>query len=374
MLASLPPYILYIASVIVSAIVSMYAVKKLIFIARKRKIYDIPDNIRKIHGAEIPSLGGIGVFIGYMATIPLFISGGFMHSSAAPVQIYGGVSAGLNYIIVSTIILFFTGIYDDLMNMRPSKKLLAQFIASGITVYFGNIRLGSFYGIMDIYQIPFFLDVILSTVLCTFFINVYNFIDGIDGLACLLGMLYSAVFGYFFISKGLQTEACICFCLLGATAGLLYYNYAPAKIYLGDTGSMLMGFSIFMFALGLLATSTYENRELVKMAASSREVLIVIAILFYPVFDALRVFALRIKNGISPLKADRRHLHYYLLDSGMSHTATAWLLVGVNALTIFIAVVSSSLHPALQLLLIATPSSVVAVVAHRAMRKKSQAR
>lgn len=370
MFASLPPYILYIASVIVSAIVSMYAVKKLIFIARKRKIYDIPDNIRKIHGAEIPSLGGIGVFIGYMATIPLFISGGFMSSEKSPVLLFGGVASGLNYIIVSTVILFFTGIYDDLMNMRPSKKLLAQLIASAITVYFGNIRLGGFYGFLDIYAIPYYFDVVLSTILCTFFINVYNFIDGIDGLACLLGMLYSAVFGCFFISKGLQTEACICFCLLGATAGLLYYNYSPAKIYLGDTGSMLMGFSIFMFALGVLAASSYQNREIIYTANARHDLMIVISVLFYPVFDALRVFALRLKNGISPLKADRRHLHYYLLDSGMGHAATAWLLVGVNVLTILIAVCSASLHPALQLLLIAAPSSIIAVVAHRAMRKK----
>jgi UDP-GlcNAc:undecaprenyl-phosphate GlcNAc-1-phosphate transferase len=356
MFASLPPYILYIASVIVSAVVSMYAVKKLIFIARKRKIYDIPDNIRKIHGAEIPSLGGIGVFIGYMATIPLFIA--------------SGAGPGWNYIIVSTVILFFTGIYDDLMNMRPSKKLLAQLIASAVTVYFADIRLVSFYGLFGIEQLPYWVSVGLTTFLCTFFINVYNFIDGIDGLACLLGMLYCAVFGCFFILENQPAEACICFCLLGATAGLLYYNYAPAKIYLGDTGSMLTGFSIFIFALGILGRTVYHNRELAGVSRNSPELMMVVAVLFYPVFDALRVFALRLKNGISPLKADRRHLHYYLLDSGMGHAATAWLLVGVNALTILIAMLAISLHPVLQLLLIAAPSSFVAVIAHRAMRKK----
>ncbi len=357
MLASLPPYLLYIASVIVSAIVSMYAVKKLIFIARKRKIYDIPDNIRKIHGAEIPSLGGIGVFIGYMATIPLFIA--------------SGAGPGWNYIIVSTVILFFTGIYDDLMNMRPSKKLLAQLIASAVTVYFADIRLQSLYGMWGVYELPYWLSIGLTTFLCTFFINVYNFIDGIDGLACLLGMLYCTVFGGMFLLKAQHAEACICFCLFGATAGLLYYNYAPAKIYLGDTGSMLTGFSLFIFALGILSGPVWGYSLQGDEKFPQSIIMTVVAVLFYPIFDALRVFALRIKNGISPLKADRRHLHYYLLDSGMSHAATAWLLVGVNALTILIAVVSSSLHPALQLSLIATPSSVVAVVAHRAMRKKS---
>ena len=356
MLSALPQYILYIASIMVSAVVSMYAVKKLIFIARKRKIYDIPDNIRKIHGAEIPSLGGIGVFIGYMATIPLFIA--------------TGAGPGWNYIIVSTVILFFTGIYDDLMNMRPSKKLLAQLIASAVTVYFADIRLQSLHGMWGVYELPYWLSIGLTTFLCTFFINVYNFIDGIDGLACMLGMPYCAVFGGLFVMNGQQAEAAICFCLFGATAGLLYYNYAPAKIYLGDTGSMLTGFSLFIFAVNIIS---WPKWSIDMFGHPEPEIIVVCAVLFYPVFDALRVFVLRLKNGISPLKADRRHLHYYLIDSGMSHAKTAWLLVGVNVLTILIAACSISFHPALQLLLIAAPSSIVAVVAHRAMRKKSLA-
>src|ERR1043165_4442100 len=104
MIDFLPTYILYPAAILLSGIISMYAVKKIIFITRTRKIYDIPDNIRKIHGAEIPSLGGIGVFAGYMVAAAFFMQ----------MQWY--------YIMAATIILFFTGIYDDIMNMRPSKK------------------------------------------------------------------------------------------------------------------------------------------------------------------------------------------------------------------------------------------------------------
>src|SRR5205809_7907689 len=119
----LPPYLLFFAAIIVSATISLYAVKKIIFITRHRRLYDIPDNIRKIHGAQIASLGGIGIFIGYIVAAAFFMVTNLK---------------GWNYMLVSSVLLFFTGIYDDIMNMRPSKKLLAQLIASAVAVYFAD--------------------------------------------------------------------------------------------------------------------------------------------------------------------------------------------------------------------------------------------
>ena len=167
----LPTYILYLAGILVAAIISAYAVQKIIFITRNRKIYDVPDDIRKIHGGEIPSLGGIGIFVGYTVVAAFFWP---------RLQFY------MPYVLASTTILFFTGIYDDLMNMRPYKKLLAQLIASFITVYYSEIRLSSLYGIAGIETLPYWVSVGVTTLCCTFFINVFNFIDGIDGLACML--------------------------------------------------------------------------------------------------------------------------------------------------------------------------------------------
>ena len=349
MLSALPPYILYIAAVVCAAVVSLYAVRKILFIARERKIYDIPDNIRKIHGEEIPSLGGIGVFIGYIATIPFFIT-----------------QAGMDWVVIitSTVILFFTGIYDDLMNMRPSKKLLAQFIASFIAVRFADIRILWLPGIETL---PYWLSIGLTTFLCTFFINVFNFIDGIDGLACMSGMLYCGVLAALFINNGHIAEACISLCLLGATSGLLYFNYAPAKIYMGDTGSMLSGFSIFILTIFYVRFSSSSGAPANALDAS----VIAAAILFYPVFDAIRVFSLRIKKGISPLKADRRHLHYYLLDTGMSHTATAWLIVLVNTITILLAFTLMHRVPTFALLVaVALPSVLLSLFAQAKQRNK----
>lgn len=357
MLSSLPSYVSYILAIMVSAIISLYTVKKIIFIARKRKIYDIPDNIRKIHGEEIPSLGGIGIFTGYIATIPFFIS------MARP---------GWDVIITSTLILFFTGVYDDLVNMSPTKKLLAQLIAAIITVKFTDLHIPAMYGALWMDDPSPLVSMATTAFCCTFFINVFNFIDGIDGLASMLSILYCGVLGGIFAMSGHVAEACISFSLLGATAGLLYYNYSPAKIYMGDTGSMMNGFSIFILCVFLLRFISGELPEHLPFFIPNGHVAlkIVVAILFYPVFDALRVFVLRMAKGISPLKADRRHLHYYLLDSGMSHAATAWLITGVNALTILIAIVLQRLPFVLLIVLIALPSVVTSFVAHRRLKSK----
>lgn len=331
----------------------MYSVKKIIFITRKRKLYDIPDNIRKIHGEQIPSLGGVGIFIGFITTAPLFFSNN---------------NTGWNFIIISIAILFFTGVYDDIMNMRPSKKLLAQLIASGITVYFADIRISYFPGPV---LIPYGVSILLTTLCCTFFINVFNFIDGIDGLAGLLSILYTACFGCLFAYRGYESGAAIAFCLTGATLGLLYYNYPPAKIYMGDTGSMLCGFIVFLLAVMFLQKTPGSSRDWIPGAYyyDSAPFGIIISILYLPVFDAIRVFILRASKGISPLKADRRHLHYYLLDAGLSHAQAAWLLVGVNIFTILIACLLQ--HTALYILYgcISIPSIIITIMAAKMRRK-----
>jgi len=353
MLNALPPYIVYLLAFVVSAAVSAYAVKKVIFITRKRRIFDIPDNIRKIHGEEIPSLGGIGVFVGFVATSALF----------AP-QLW-------NYLFISCTILFFTGIYDDVANMRPSKKLLAQLVASLITVYFAHIRIESLF--MGTSQWPVWLSVPVTTIAATFFVNVFNFIDGIDGLACLSAMLYSLTLAFLFVLPGLQgfttdlsAAAFVCLCLAGATAGLLLFNYAPAKIYMGDTGSMMLGFVVFIFSVHYLNYSgTVTIPGFHAFSQSQAAAFIVVAMLFPPVFDALRVFTLRLLKGQSPLHADRRHLHYYLLDAGFSHAQAAWTLVGVNLLTMATAFLLRDAPPLIIFAAIILPSAVLALVAAR---------
>ena len=324
MINSLPPYILYLLAILASFVVSLYAVRKIIFITKERKIFDIPDNTRKIHGAQIPSLGGIGVFTAYIVTAAFF-----MFSD----------NTGWNYILISSVILFFTGIYDDLMNMRPLKKLAAQFLASAITVYFTLLPALPNYYLHQLHGVPYLAVAGIITLICTFFINAFNFIDGIDGLASSLAILYTVILGSLFASNGQTSIAGTIFCITGATVGLLYFNRTPAKIYMGDTGSMFLGFNIFVFsALFVFTYRSYEDTNLVSTSvlAGSRwgAASIVFAVLFLPMYDAIRVFILRLSKKGSPLKADRLHLHYYLLDAGIGHAGSVGIIVVVSFLII----------------------------------------
>jgi UDP-GlcNAc:undecaprenyl-phosphate/decaprenyl-phosphate GlcNAc-1-phosphate transferase len=351
--SSLPPYILYLLALIVSFVISMYAVRKTMFIMLHRKIYDIPDDTRKIHGAGIPSLGGIGIFIGYIITAAFFM--------------YMSIE-GWQYIVVSSVLLFFTGIYDDLMNMNPSKKLVAQLLASGVTVYFANIEIVSLNGLFGIGAIPPGISLVFTTFCCTFFINAFNFIDGIDGLACVLAILYTGLLGIMFAGMNYTGIACVSFCLMGAAAGLLFFNIAPARIYMGDTGSMLLGFSIFILsALFIeLFTDTINGKQIHGYVHSDQSVLMIaLSILYLPMFDAIRVFILRASKGRSPLKADRTHLHYYLLDAGFSHSQSVLIILGTNILIILMAFLLQDMNPSLVVFCMTVLTSVVLLIIYR---------
>ncbi len=318
---------------------------------RRRKIFDIPDNTRKIHGDQIPSLGGIGIYIGYIVVATFF-----MYLGTVPWY----------YVIASTTLLFFTGVYDDLMNMRPSKKLIAQLIASAMTIYFADIRISSFYGIFGIGDLPFWLSIALTTFCCTLFINAFNFMDGIDGLACGLAILYSGLFAVMFAAMSLPGIASIAFGLTGAALGLLFYNISPARIYMGDTGSMFLGFTIFILSVLFINVHPHDREKVTSLIFFDQGLIIIaISILFLPVYDAIRVFILRASRGISPLKADRTHLHYYLLDAGFTHTQSVLIILATNILIIALAFLMQAVNPIITLLAITLLASSVLFVIYR---------
>jgi UDP-GlcNAc:undecaprenyl-phosphate/decaprenyl-phosphate GlcNAc-1-phosphate transferase len=309
--SSVSPYIYSISAFLLAALISLFCVGRTIKVATKRMIYDVPDDIRKIHGGSIPTLGGAGIFIGFVLVSLFFLPGDWY-----------------KFVLIATTLLFFTGIYDDLMNMSPIKKLAIQLVASFICSACAPARLADLYGFAGVGALAFWPSVLLSTVACTFFINVFNFIDGIDGLACSLGIFYCLVLGALFILNGNHPLAAIVFTLAGAAVGLLRYNLAPAKIYMGDTGSMFIGLILFVMAILFLDTYGLGDSGIQPFLHSNQAAaLFILALLFLPIFDGLRVFIVRASQGISPLKADRRHLHYILIDAGLSHSAAVMFLL-----------------------------------------------
>ena len=328
---TLPPYIIYLLSFICALSASIISVPRIIHVSKRKKLFDIPDNKRKIHLTITPNLGGVGIFFAYIIVTSLFITSPFAEK--------------WNYIIASSVILFLTGINDDLVSLGPGKKFLAQFIAAIITVCLADVRINSLHGILGIYQMPYWYSVSFTIIGVIFITNAFNLIDGIDGLAGAIGVLVTFSLGVCLAMLDNIGPACIAFSLMGATLGFLRYNISPAKIFMGDTGSLLIGFTISILSILFIHAYTVDNPLAAVIHSHKGSTIVAVALLFVPIFDSFRVFLKRIIKGGSPFHADRSHLHHYLLDMGFTHSRSVTILITSNILIITVALLVQDYEP-----------------------------
>lgn len=334
----LPPHLFYFLTFISALIISLVSIPQIIYIAKRKRLFDVPDNDRKFHVRIVPNLGGIGIFFAYIIITSLFIDPAGFHN--------------WNYIIASTVLLFLTGIMDDLVTLGPSKKFFAQFIAAIITVCLADIRLTSLHGILGIYDLPYWYSVWFTVLGCIFVTNAFNLIDGIDGLAGSIAVLCTFILGVCLALLGNVGIACAAFSLMGAIVGFLRYNIAPARIFMGDTGSLLIGFTVSVLCIHFVNSFNTTSVFADYIHSPQGTLIIGLSILFVPVFDSFRVFTTRVIKGRSPFRADRTHLHHYLLDLGFTHSRTVTILITANILIITVSLLVQDYNPTLALLTI----------------------
>jgi UDP-GlcNAc:undecaprenyl-phosphate GlcNAc-1-phosphate transferase len=314
-----------------ATIMSGLLMPRIIYVARKKKLFDLPDNFRKIHKDVVPNLGGIGIFFAYIIISALF---------SRPIA-----NISWNYIMAASLMLFLIGIKDDIVGLSPSKKFLAQLIASVLIVYYADIRLVSLHGILGVHTLPYWISIAFSIVGCIFVTNAFNLIDGIDGLAGSISMLCTLTLGIALAFQGNFNAACMAFALMGGILGFMRYNIAPAKIFMGDSGSLFIGFTISILCIKFI-NSFSPDAIFGKVVHSPKGALIIaLSILFIPVFDSFRVFITRIAKGHHPFSADRTHLHHYLLDLGFSHSKIVTILITANLLIISVSLLVQDYNP-----------------------------
>lgn len=295
----------------VSFIITFLAIPVILQVAEQKKLYDIPDE-RKVHTRLVASLGGVGIF------------GGFILASLLSVQ--GYLSPEFQYFFAAAVVIFFLGLKDDLMILSASKKFAGQIIAASILIHLGGIRLDSMYGLFGVEQLPEGFGLALSYLTIIVIINSFNLIDGVDGLAASLGVLTMMVFGTYFFAVEYQAYALMSFAMAGSLVAFLIFNHHPAKIFMGDSGSLMIGLINSILVIKFINVAHVPS---VAVPLSS-SVAIGFAILIVPLLDTLRVFAIRILNGNSPFTPDRNHVHHLLLDRGMGHAAVTFTCVGIN--------------------------------------------
>lgn len=283
-------------------IVTLISVPVIIKLANKYKLYDVP-NERKEHTVPVPTMGGIAVIAGMMMALLLWLPFDYEIEQIC--------------FFLSIAVLFILGVMDDLKDLSARYKFLVQ-VGLATLMAISGIRITSFEGLFGIHELPLLAQYTFTVLTIVGVTNAFNLIDGIDGLAGGLGFMSLATLGIFLTINGDITSALIAFSLAGGIVAFLYFNFNPARIFLGDTGSLVLGFSISVLCIRLMQINTTP----VLPHAS----LFILSLAFIPVFDTIRVFAMRIWRGKSPFEADRTHIHHLLTNAGFSHVFATRLI------------------------------------------------
>lgn len=308
-----------ILAIVCSFLIVVFGIPSIITVAKLKNLYDKPEE-RKIHTQKIPRLAGLAIFVAFAMAVLLF--GDF------------NAIEGTQYIAASLIILFVGGLKDDIIILSPLKKLYTQLLAAGLVTAFANIRINDLHGVFGVNEIPLITSIAISMFMIIVITNSINLIDGVDGLAGSLALIMSITFGYLFSIENDPAWTLLALSLAGAILGFLFFNFSPAKIFMGDAGSLTIGFLLSIFTIHFIES----HSPLVNMASNFKSAPgIALAILIVPLYDTLRVFILRVIKKTSPFKADKNHLHHWLIKNGQTHLQVTLVLSFVNLLFILIA-------------------------------------
>ncbi|WP_192349209.1 glycosyltransferase family 4 protein [Algoriphagus sp. Y33] len=281
----------------------------LIIILKKANIGDIPGG-RKIHSKITPSMGGIAIIFSSLASFGIW--GWYMSPGS------------MRFVFLSIVIMFFIGIRDDFSPLSAIHKLVMQLGALLLIFYFANIRVTNFYGFLGVHELPEFVSFLFTVVTLFAITNAYNLIDGIDGLAGTIAMLPLLIMGFWFNSVDYVGYSILCFGLLGAILAFLTFNWHPAKIFMGDTGSLPVGFALAVLIVAFMnINSNLPAENIFKIIPNFS---FAVAMVLIPLFDMARVFAKRISSGKHPMKADKNHLHHLLVRFGMKQPKVVLIL------------------------------------------------
>jgi len=310
-----------------SFLLTYLTIPKIIGVVEYRRLMDDP-NSRSSHKKKTPTLGGIAFF--YTLIFALF----FIKDRAL-------FNEGL-YIIPGLTILFIVGLKDDLVVLSPGTKLIAQIASIMFVLSNEGFTIYSLNGFLNVYEIPYFLYLIIGGFVMLTIINSYNLIDGIDGLASVVGIVIMIIYTTIFYLSGESFFALISITTNACLMAFFGFNISSnKKIFMGDTGSLIVGFIISILTLKFLSLRPEDYEGLPFLLENAP--IIAISILIVPLFDTARVFALRIANKKSPFSPDRNHVHHILIDFwGLSHKQASFIIGCFNIIFVVLFIILGS--------------------------------
>ena len=293
---------------------SLFLIPKIRNLSIKLNFSEASNN-RSSHQGKVASFGGVAFFLSYIFVLFFAETLDTSHVSLT--------------LLASVTIMFFTGLLDDMSDLSPKVKFLAQIIAVSFLMTEPDFRLLSLHGFMGIYEIPLYISVFGSMFFLLGLINAFNLIDGIDGLTGITGIIVASFYSYMFYKLGYYYYLTISLATIATLLAFLRFNFSrKRKIFMGDTGSLVIGLVLGLLTFKLLALNTGAYTSL----SFNRQQLplFLIGVLFVPLLDTLRVMSLRALRGVSMFKPDRNHIHHIIIDYGLSHRRASFFIGSLN--------------------------------------------
>jgi len=294
-------------------IINLYITPLLIYISHKHSIFDIVDD-RKVHSEDTSRLGGIGIYLSFIISTlisPIIVS--VILKGTFP---FKNSEIKLPFLILGTFVIFITGVLDDFTPIRARYKLVGQIVASILVIIGGAV--------ISYVHIPFTESTInlgyfsypITILWIIGITNSINLIDGIDGLSSGISIIAAMIFGVVFLLYGQFISAIICFSLVGSLFGYLFFNFPPARIFMGDSGSLFLG-----FILAVLPIATFPH--------SGTSLILPVTMLAIPIVDVFAAIWRRIRDKRNIFSPDKFHIHHKLLNLGINNRNILAIIYGM---------------------------------------------
>lgn len=298
---------------ITSFLITLLLLPKIIKVVHFKRLMDEPTE-RSSHVQKIPSLGGIAFYISIV--LGLY----FLHDEKNIHEIMS--------LIPGLLILFIVGLKDDLVVLSPFTKLMAQVISISFVLVEPTFQVQHLYGFLGFDNVPMYVLLPITGFVMLAVINSFNLIDGIDGLASIVGIIIFSILGSLFYMLHMYLYLGISLVLVGSLLAFLRFNISKdKKIFMGDTGSLVLGFMIAVLVIRLFATPQADLRSLPFMLENLP--LVILSVLVVPFFDTTRVFTVRLIKKQNPFSPDRNHVHHILIDYFKFSHIKASLVIGI---------------------------------------------
>lgn len=325
---------------LIAFIINQVLIPVLTRIAFKINLVDKP-NYRKIHQLAIPLVGGISIAISTFFII-------LISNRLEVIQEYLPVFS-------SAVVLLIMGCIDDKKDIKASYKLLVELLLAFLIAASGT-RIESLYGLFGIYHLGSVMQYFLTVIGITGVVNAINLFDGVDGLAgtySLLGFILLGIVGFYTKNNHLLFISAV---FAGALISFLRENFSSKKIFMGDSGALFLGFILIAIGIRLV-----KEVAMVAKVDNSFAFIVLVAYFAIPVLDSLRVYLGRIKNGYSPFRADRSHLHHLLLKIGLNHKSITLVVISFCILIVLTNIGFSEIF-SITIVLIAMVAMFIAVI------------